>query len=165
VADAAPPELAVIVGQEIHTDAGVVVGLFLERPVPEGLALREALEEVQAQGGIVMVPHPGSLEVPSAEALRRVAGLVDCHEALVGSAGPSGRAEEQSASLLQRLGLLATAGSGADAAAGVGSACTELRPFHGPADFLAALAEARLVRRRRGGRARAGRRRRQPPDG
>ena len=165
VARAAPPELGVIVGQEIHAAEGVVVGLFLERPVPDGLPLRQALERVHAQGGVVLVPHPDALPIPPADDLRRVADLVDCHEALAGTTGSVGRGDEHGAWLAQRVGLLVTGASGASGAAGVGAAWTELRPFHGPADFLAALADARVVRRRRGGRARAGRRRRPPPEG
>jgi phosphatidylinositol alpha-mannosyltransferase len=165
VARAAPPELGVIVGQEIHAAEGVVVGLFLEGPIADGLPLRQTLERVHAQGGVVLVPHPEALPVPPADDLRRVADLIDCHEAVAGTAGAAGRGDEHGAWLAQRVGLLVTGGSGAASAAGVGAAVTELRPFHGPADFLAALADARVARRRRGGRARAVRRRRPPPDG
>jgi glycosyltransferase involved in cell wall biosynthesis len=165
VARAAPPELGVIVGQEIHAAEGVVVGLFLERTVPDGLPLRQALERVHAQGGVVLIPHPEALPIPPADDLRRVADLVDCQEAVAGTTGAAGRGDEHGAWLAQRVGMLVTGGSGAANAAGVGAAYTELRPFHGPADFLAALAEARVARRRRGGRTRVARRRRPPPDG
>ncbi|HLZ15006.1 MAG TPA: PHP domain-containing protein [Candidatus Saccharimonadales bacterium] len=49
---------AIIVGEEITTQQGEVIGLFLERPVPAGLPLAEAVQCVRAQHGLVYVPHP-----------------------------------------------------------------------------------------------------------
>ncbi len=51
------PGLTVIVGEEVRTDAGDIVGLFLER----GIRSRKALEvarEIKEQGGLVLLPHP-----------------------------------------------------------------------------------------------------------
>jgi predicted metal-dependent phosphoesterase TrpH len=52
------PGLTVIVGQEIRTRDGDLIGVFLERPIKSGLAAAEAIEEVRAQGGLVGIPHP-----------------------------------------------------------------------------------------------------------
>lgn len=48
----------VIVGQEIKTTQGDLVGLFLSKQVPSGLQPIEAVECVRRQNGIVMLPHP-----------------------------------------------------------------------------------------------------------
>jgi predicted metal-dependent phosphoesterase TrpH len=48
----------VIPGQEVSTREGELVGLFLTRQVPAGLALMEAAERIHAQGGLVYLPHP-----------------------------------------------------------------------------------------------------------
>jgi hypothetical protein len=56
--EVAPPELEVIVGQEVRTTAGDLVGLFLLRPVPPGLAPHEAAMEIREQGGVVGLAHP-----------------------------------------------------------------------------------------------------------
>ncbi len=166
VAAAAPGDLAVIVGQEIATTDGALVGLFLVRDVEPGLAPAAAAAAVHAQGGIVMAPHPdGPAPPPSPEALRRLGSEVDCRQLLAGLA--EGPAEDETARIAQRMGVLGCAGSGAEGADEVGAAVTELRPFHGPADLLDALAEARLLRppRRRRARAPQGRRRgRRIPD-
>jgi len=161
VARAAPPDLAVVVGQEIATDDGLLVGLFLTRDVPDGLSPEDAAAAVHEQGGIVMAPHPDPGPAPSAATLRRLGPALDCHEVLSGASGGPGA--EESAELARRLGLLGCAGSGATRAEHVGAAVTELRPFHGPADMLDALAVARLVRPARVRRRRAkGRVRRLP---
>ena len=48
----------VIVGEEIKSARGDIIGLFLEEPVPPGLAPLETVKRVKHQGGLVGVPHP-----------------------------------------------------------------------------------------------------------
>ena len=148
----APDRLQVIVGQEITTRDGVIVGLFLTSPVPDGLALADALARVRDQGGLTMAPHPDSGAAPPAEALRACRDLIDCHEGLT-PARPAAQATE-SALLLRRTGLVVSAGSGASRPDEIGTAGVMMRPFVGPEEFLEALGDARPVRRRRGLRAR-----------
>jgi len=56
--DAAPSGLRVIVGEEISTREGDLVGLFLERAVPNGLPAADAAAAVREQGGLVGIAHP-----------------------------------------------------------------------------------------------------------
>ena len=51
----------IIVGQEITTKAGELIGLFLTQTVPAGLTLRETAKAIHQQGGLVYVPHPAPL--------------------------------------------------------------------------------------------------------
>lgn len=48
----------VIVGQEISTKQGDVIGLFLKKQIPKGLSASEAMNQIHAQGGLVYLPHP-----------------------------------------------------------------------------------------------------------
>ncbi|MDB5185515.1 MAG: putative metal-dependent phosphoesterase family [Candidatus Saccharibacteria bacterium] len=48
----------IIVGEEIMTTNGEVIGLFLTKPVPAGLMPKEAIKQIKDQGGIVYIPHP-----------------------------------------------------------------------------------------------------------
>ena len=50
--------LAVVVGEEITTRGGHLVGLFLEQPVPALRGLRWTIEAVHDQGGIAIAAHP-----------------------------------------------------------------------------------------------------------
>ncbi|HLQ49475.1 MAG TPA: PHP-associated domain-containing protein [Candidatus Dormibacteraeota bacterium] len=50
--------LTILVGQEIRTRQGDLIGVFLERPIRSGLDAFEAIEDVRAQGGLVGIPHP-----------------------------------------------------------------------------------------------------------
>ncbi|MFL5679719.1 MAG: PHP-associated domain-containing protein [Chloroflexota bacterium] len=56
--EAAPAELTVIVGEEIRTAEGDLVGVFLDRAIPPGLSAAEAIDAVHEQGGLVGIPHP-----------------------------------------------------------------------------------------------------------
>ncbi|MGD9695992.1 MAG: glycosyltransferase [Thermoleophilia bacterium] len=161
-ARSAPDDITVIVGQEIATSDGSLVGLFLSHDVPEGLSPAETAAAVHDQGGLVMVPHPdGEPAPPSAEWLRRLAGDVDCCEVLCGARARSDGEGE----LARRLGMLVCAGSGACEPAAVGSALTEMAAFHDPAGFLAALAGGRTLRPQRRRRARDARPRERDPRG
>ena len=49
---------AIIVGEEIMTTKGEIIGLYLTDLVPAGLEPLEAIRQIKDQGGIVYVPHP-----------------------------------------------------------------------------------------------------------
>ena len=48
----------VVVGEEISTRGGHLLGLFLERPVPPYRSLRWSIEAVHDQGGLAIPAHP-----------------------------------------------------------------------------------------------------------
>lgn len=73
----------VIVGEEIKTAQGDLIGLFLERPVPPRLSPLETVKRVKDQGGLVGVPHPFDRVRPTAmgrRALLEVLPWVDFME-------------------------------------------------------------------------------------
>ena len=51
-------KLTVILGEEVSTADGEVVGVFLEKTIPRGLSANETADEIHRQGGLVSVPHP-----------------------------------------------------------------------------------------------------------
>jgi predicted metal-dependent phosphoesterase TrpH len=50
--------LTVILGEEVSTADGEVVGLFLDRTIPRGLSADETADAIHEQGGLVSIPHP-----------------------------------------------------------------------------------------------------------
>jgi predicted metal-dependent phosphoesterase TrpH len=56
----------VIVGEEIKSAQGDIIGLFLLEPVPPRLPPLETVKRVKAQGGLVGVPHPFDRVRPTA---------------------------------------------------------------------------------------------------
>jgi hypothetical protein len=48
----------IIVGEEIMTIDGEMVGLFLKKTIPPGLSAQKTAREIHGQGGLVYIPHP-----------------------------------------------------------------------------------------------------------
>lgn len=51
-------KLTVILGEEVSTADGEVVGIFLAKTIPRGLSANETADEIHRQGGLVSIPHP-----------------------------------------------------------------------------------------------------------
>jgi predicted metal-dependent phosphoesterase TrpH len=49
--------LTVILGEEVSTADGEVVGIFLNRTIPRGLSADETADAIHEQGGLVSIPH------------------------------------------------------------------------------------------------------------
>lgn len=97
--DLAPDGLTVIIGEEVRTRAGDLIGLFLERAVPPGMSPAETAAAIHEQGGLVGLPHPfdrfrssgGDKAAADAEvaALAAAVDYVEIHNARAyGSANP-----------------------------------------------------------------------------
>ena len=138
-------ELSVIVGQEIRTTAGDLIGVFLRETVEMGMSPAEAIAAVHEQGGLVGIAHPfdrfrGSVGRGEASALEAVAAQVDWIEAwnarlLVGDGN------ERAAELARRLGVPGVAVSDAHTTIEVGVAATTVHGDPATAEGLrAALA-------------------------
>jgi predicted metal-dependent phosphoesterase TrpH len=56
--DLAPDDLSVIVGEEVRSTDGDLIGLYLERAVPPGMSAAETAAAIHEQGGLVGLPHP-----------------------------------------------------------------------------------------------------------
>ena len=50
--------LTVILGEEVSSADGEIIGLFIESTIPPGLSAEETADAIHAQGGLVSVPHP-----------------------------------------------------------------------------------------------------------
>lgn len=51
-------KVKVIVGEEIMTAGGEIIGIFLSKNIPSGWSPDQTIQEIKRQGGIVYVPHP-----------------------------------------------------------------------------------------------------------
>ncbi len=143
---------AIIIGEEIRTSRGEIIGLFLEEFIPPRLSPRETIERIHQQGGLVYIPHPtdrvrGSTIEP--EALLAVLPQVDLIEGY-NARVISGLVNRRATALAHEHGLPLGAGSDAHRAADVGLAYVEMQPFRDAHGFLLALAESRIQGRRTG---------------
>jgi predicted metal-dependent phosphoesterase TrpH len=138
----------VVVGEELRTHAGEIIGLFLEQRIPVGVQPDEAARAIRAQGGIVYIPHPydpmrRNLSEAALDALIDM-GLVDAIEVI--NAKTSLRSlNERAASTAESHDLAAGAGSDAHVPDAIGAAYVEMPDFDGPRDFMAKLRVGRTV--------------------
>jgi predicted metal-dependent phosphoesterase TrpH len=138
----------VIVGEEIRTPSGELIGLFLSERIPYVLPVAEVVRRIRAQGGLVYAPHPfdpqrAGLRRPVLEALA-AAGELDMIE--VFNAKIADQAHNQEAiRLAQRFALRPGVGSDAHDPQGIGAAYLEVPDFDGPASLLAALGRGRVI--------------------
>ncbi len=134
----------VVVGEEIRTREGDVIGLFLTERVPYVLPAAEAAALVRAQGGLVYLPHPfdpGRSSLGAAAEQLCSAGLADIVEVFNAKVADQS-VNERAALLAARFGLPAAAGSDAHDPDGIGAAYLDMPDFDGPAEFLARLRQA-----------------------
>lgn len=48
----------IIIGEEIRTNEGEIIGLYLTETIPGGISVDETLASIKHQGGLVYLPHP-----------------------------------------------------------------------------------------------------------
>jgi predicted metal-dependent phosphoesterase TrpH len=138
----------VVVGEELRTGVGEIIGLFLDERLPHGIDPREAARRIRAQGGIVYVPHPFD---PTRHCLREDVlfelideGLIDSLEAFNGKTSLR-HLNERAATVASEHGLPGGAGSDAHIPEAFGAAYVEMPDFDGPASFLDSLGRGRIV--------------------
>jgi len=135
-------QLRIIVGEEISTTQGEIIGLFMQEELPAGLSPLDTVRAIKAQGGLVCIPHPCDQarrsSALSPQALNEVLPWVDMIEVL--NARTTYRADLVAAeAIAERYGLARSAGSDAHAPAEIGRAFVELPAFDDAASFLSAL--------------------------
>ncbi|MDO8361494.1 MAG: CehA/McbA family metallohydrolase [Actinomycetota bacterium] len=138
----------VVVGEELRTHAGEIIGLFLTERIPFGTSPADAARAIRAQGGVVYVPHPfdpmrRNMAEPALYELAH-AGLLDAVEVLNAKTGLASL-NRRAAEFAAEFGLAAGAGSDAHVPLAIGAAYVEMPDFDSPADFLAKLGQGRVV--------------------
>ena len=137
----------VIVGEEIHTSNGEVIGYFLTQEIPKGLTATETVRRIKEQGGVVAVPHPFDRLRGSAiqrSALEAILPDVDIIEVL-NARSILRRYNTMAGQLAQKHGLAASAGSDAHTLGEIGAAYVEMPDFNGRDDFLQALRQGKIM--------------------
>lgn len=51
-------KIEIIVGEEIMTKNGEIIGLYLNKKVSPNLSVKKTIEEIKKQGGLIYLPHP-----------------------------------------------------------------------------------------------------------
>ena len=131
----------VIVGEEVSSRDGEIIGLFLEQPIPRDLSGEETIARIHDQNGVVSVPHPFSrnrMYHMRRDALDRLWPQIDCIEifnAREAFASDNRRAEAYA----KERNIPGAVGSDAHRASEIGRAWIEIDDFIARDDFIEAL--------------------------
>ncbi len=138
----------VIVGEEILTAEGEIIGLFLTEKVLRGLSALETIRRIKAQGGLTYLPHPFTW---FARRLKNRLAWKFVHEGLIDIV----EVYNASATVLTSFKTVheLSTGTGVAKAAATDAhipmefvgACVDMAPFDGPADFLDNIKKAKLI--------------------
>jgi predicted metal-dependent phosphoesterase TrpH len=137
----------IVVGQEVRTVAGEIIGLFLSERIPFGFPPAEACAAIRTQGGLVYIPHPfdelrHALQPAVLDELVE-AGLVDALEVFNAKVrAPS--ANRRAAEFAAAHGLPGGAGSDSHEPSALGAAFVEMEEFTDAQTFLASLSAGRV---------------------
>jgi len=138
------PELA-IVGEEVKSSEGEIIGLFMTASLPQNLPAEEVCDAIHAMGGLTYACHPLDRRRASFEPERLVElfprlDIIETHNSWADQA-----ANRAAAALCRDLGGVAACGSDAHAARELGRCWMEMEPYEGAPDFLEKLRRARHV--------------------
>ncbi|TAK35209.1 MAG: PHP domain-containing protein [Chloroflexota bacterium] len=137
----------IIVGEEIKTRDGEIIGLFLKEEIPRGLSAGRTIEAIREQGGVVYVPHsmdPVRRTRLKPAVLREVVSMVDVLE-VCNARSFNPLAVGKARHFAMRHGLLMGAGSDAHTPGEIGTTHVVMPEFNGPDEFLQSLAVGQIV--------------------
>jgi predicted metal-dependent phosphoesterase TrpH len=144
----AAPDL-VIVGEEIMTTEGEILGYFMKETVPPGLTPEETIRRLRDQGAVISVSHPfdrlrkGAWDEAN---LRRIIDQVDAIE--IFNARCIYRDDNVRAIAFAReIGVLGTVGSDAHSHLEYGRALQLMEPFSDAETFLESLRAGQSTQR------------------
>ena len=141
--------IKVIVGEEVKTaEQGEVIGLFIEEKIERGMTMRETIDEIRRQGGLIYVPHPFDRlhSVPDYQHLLDIVEEIDVLEVFNPRVAFSAFNEEAER-FAAKYRIVPGAGSDGHVAQALGSVRIRLHDFDGPEEFLEAMRSADIVRK------------------
>ena len=141
-------DLVVIPGEEIKTENGEVIGLFLDEQIERGLPMADTIAAIREQGGVVYLPHPFDRlhTIPDAPTLHRHLPEIDVFEVYNARLLFEGFNDE-ALRYARKYNLTMGAGSDAHVLQGVGTGLVRMRAFENAAEFLISLRSAEILRR------------------
>ena len=138
------PELT-IVGEEVKTREGEVIGLFITGRLTPYLMPEEAMDVIHEMGGLTYLPHPLDRRRANfrPERVLHLARRIDIIETY--NPWCEAGANAAAARLAAELGKVTASGSDAHGIQELGRSWMEIEEYEDPADFLDKLRDARHV--------------------
>lgn len=142
--------IKIIVGEEIRTLQGEIIGLFINEQIPPGLSLKETIQRIKEQHGIVYLPHPFDEIRRSAIKERDIDCIKDQIDVIeiFNSRTLNPKYNKMAMEFATNNNIPVVVGSDAHHKYELGLSYMELENFNDPQSFLRSLKSARYVMRR-----------------
>ncbi|MEX0681886.1 MAG: PHP domain-containing protein [Dehalococcoidia bacterium] len=138
------PLVRVIVGEEVRTRDGEVLGLFLTEDIPRDLSADETIDRIHAQGGIAGAPHPfDPYRTALRDAMPALVGKLDFIEGLNARMIRSEH-NDQAREFARSHDIPRSAASDAHSPREVARCYVEMPDFSTPQEFLLSLRSGTL---------------------
>jgi len=134
-------DIKIIVGEEVKTREGEIIGLFIKEKIPPALSPEETVGIIKEQGGLVYIPHPFSRWRRTrikTDALERIRKDIDILEVFNGrnlSSSDNLRAEQYATEHNIPMGV----GTDSHITWELGGSYVEINDFSSPGELLMAL--------------------------
>jgi predicted metal-dependent phosphoesterase TrpH len=140
--------IQVIVGEEVKTSQGEVIGLFLTERIEPGLTWHETIARIRAQDGLVYVPHPFDRlhTIPDVHLLRDTLDEIDAFETY-NARLPFDQYNRDAERFARKYNLVEGAGSDAHVVQGLGTAAVHMPAWDDKESFLVALGQGEILKR------------------
>ena len=141
----------IIVGEEVNTGEGEIIGLFISEWIPPNQGIARTIENIKCQGGLVYIPHPLSVSRKSAlnvEELLQHKSSIDIIETFNSRTRNETHDRAWLDGLLKDGGIVRGAGSDAHAPNEFGNVLIEMDDFSDKDEFLSSLSRARIESRK-----------------
>ena len=140
--------IQVIVGEEVKTAQGEVIGLFLTERIEPGLSWHETIERIRGQDGLVYVPHPFDRlhTIPDVHLLRETLDDIDAFETYNARLAFD-QYNRDAERFARKYNLVEGAGSDAHVPQGLGTAAVHMPAWDDQESFLVALGQGEILKR------------------
>jgi hypothetical protein len=146
-AERATGRLKVIVGEEVKTAEGEIIGLFLKDLVARGMSPEDTIDAIHEQGGLAVIPHPYDIfrrSVLTDEAIERVKTKVDAIEGF-NCRNILARHDRKARDTAAGVDKPTTLGTDSHCPWELGGALLELDDFETPYELVQSLRSGRIV--------------------
>jgi hypothetical protein len=140
-------KLKVVIGEEVKTAEGEIIGLFLKELVQRGMSPEDTIEAIHEQGGLAVIPHPYDIfrrSVLTDDAIERVKTSVDAIEGF-NCRNILARHDQKARDTAAGVDKPITLGTDSHSPWEMGSASLEIDDFETPEELLRSLRGGRIV--------------------
>jgi predicted metal-dependent phosphoesterase TrpH len=140
----------IIIGEEIKTSQGEIIGLFLKTEIPRAQSAQETIAQIREQGGLVYVPHPLEHKKRSGlnmETLKSCANQIDIIE-VFNARSLEVETRQEVAAFAQQNNIAKVASSDAHGIKGFGHSYSIISEIPTAENLVELLHKAELVKHR-----------------